>query len=252
MLIKLHELGCVLYIGWQRNFLFHENEIVHLEDEQKYMSQQLQLWSEAVDAARNECYVLNSFTMKQLLQLCKKLRPQFTGGDVSFSIDEQTCSLLKCMHPCIDTKTMQEILKKTWQCMEADLHVEPQDSLPPVPVDFHDETTEEAQLDFLIERSQSTFTDQQQSMYIELVETHGLNPLWMIAEILSRKYSSATEILMQTAELLEDGNEPTNDELLKSIRNNLQDAALPPILTNSTSSEARVEVIEKDHSYSEM
>lgn len=218
MLVKLHELGCVQFIDWRLNFSF-KCELIKLENEQKNMSEQLSRWSEAIDSARNDCHVLNSFTMKQLLHLRKELRPQLIEGEVSFSVTEQTYALLQCLHPCIEPHIMKDTLKEAWKQSESDL-------IGKVTISETEVTEESGDFKSLsVQEIAKKLTKEQHGVYLELVETNGINALWSIAEILSRKQSSidtiATEILQHIAIVTEEGEVPCENELMDIIRLNL-------------------------------
>lgn len=218
MLVKLHELGCVQFIDWQLNFSF-KCELKKLENEQKNMSEQLSRWNEAIDSARNDCHVLNSFTMKQLLHLRKELRPQLIEGEVSFSVTEQTYSLLQCLHPCIEPHFMKETLKEAWRQSESDL-------IGKVTISETEVREESGDFKSLsVQEIAKKLTKEQHGVYVELVETNGIDALWSIAEILSRKQSSidtmATEILQHIANVTEEGEVPCENELMDIIRLNV-------------------------------
>ena len=218
MLVKLHELGCVQFIDWRLSFSF-KCELIKLENEQKIMSEQLSRWSEAIDSARNDCHVLNSFTMKQLLHLRKELRPQLIEGEVSFSVTEQTYALLQCLHPCIEPHIMKDTLKEAWKQSESDL-------IGKVTISETEVTEESGDFKSLsVQEIAKKLTKEQHGVYLELVETNGINALWSIAEILSRKQSSidtiTTEILGHIANVTEEGEVPCKNELMDIIRLNL-------------------------------
>ena len=214
MLVKLHELGCVQFIDWRLSFSF-KCELIKLENEQKIMSEQLSRWSEAIDSARNDCHVLNSFTMKQLLHLRKELRPQLIEGEVSFSVTEQTYSLLQCLHPCIEPHIMKDTLKEAWKQSESDL-------IGKVTISETEVTEESGDFKSLsVEEIVKKLTKEQHGVYLELVETNGINALWSIAEILSRKQSSidtiTTEILEHIAVVTDEEKVPCENELMDII-----------------------------------
>ena len=214
MLIKLHELGCVQFIDWQLNFFVNGN-LTNLENEQKNMSEQLSRWSEAIDSARNECHVLNSFTMKQLLHLRKELCPQFING--------QTCALLRCLHPCVDPPVMKKILNEAWKQSVSELCDTKTMSEPEAASESADLKLETIGVQELVNK----LTDEQQRVYVELVETNRINPLWSIAEILKRKESSSidamtNEILLHIADVSEDEEQPCETVLMDTIRASLK------------------------------
>lgn len=240
-LIKLHELGCIQYIGWQCNFLLKKGDIDLLEEDQKSMSKQLSRWNVAIDEARNNFYVLNSFTMKQLLRLCQDLHPRhFIKEAVSFSIDEQTCSLLKHLHPCVDADVILKTLKETWECMEDELSCDNADneeieSFSQSPVSSpQEDPAEEISVDFILKKCMSKLTLHQLSMYVELVETNGLDSLWMITEILTREQCSMKDIMLCVARSIDAGRRPTEEELLERIYNTLPDLNLQRVSSTAS------------------
>ena len=229
MLIKLHELGCVQYIGWQRNFSFSRSELTSLEKDQRCMYQQLSRWSEAVDAARNQYHVLNSFTMKQLLHLRKELHPVFSDDDISFSVTKQTCALLQCIHPCINPEDMNNILKEAWK--QSDCHIS--DVSETSIINAGDSVNIESEApDVTVDELEKELSDDQRLVYVELTEINGLDELWSLAEIISRKQNSTAimtnDILKHFASLEDEDQKPNKDELMKIILSNREAQEEPP------------------------
>ena len=253
MLIKLHELGCVQYIGWQRNFSFSQSKLTLLETDQRYMSQQLSRWSEAVDAARNQYHVLNSFTMKQLLHLRKELHPVFSDEDISFSVTKQTCALLQCLHPCIDPQDINDILKEAWK--QSDCHVN--DVRETSIMNAGDSFSIECEaLDVTVDDLEKELSDDQRVVYVELTEINGLDPLWSIAEIISRKQNSTAimtnDILKHFASLEDEDQKPNKDELMKIITSNHEVQVEPTSADKITSDMAKRDSTIADPKHLEM
>ena len=227
MLINLHEQGCIQYIGWQYHFHCGNGQLTQLKEEQEFMSQQLKLWSEAVTGARDKCYALNSYTMKQILLLRKELQPRFTTmGDMEFVLAQQALSLLKCVHPCADVATILLTLKESWNDMEAEVGVKSQPKRGPI-------TTSSPKLQQLSSKDQSdllnditsVFTKSERSTYVRLTERQGCDKLCVMSEILKqgirtdiedpRNNCKPMEIALQ---LSKDDEAPTKSELLESIK----------------------------------
>ena len=233
MLIDFHEQGCTQYIGWKYRFHFKSGQLSQLKEEQKIMSQQLQLWSEAITAARDKCYVLNSYTMKQILLLRKELHPQFTTtGDMEFVLAPQALSLLKCIHPCAATETILIKLKESWNDLEAKSEMK---TLPKkCPSD--NDTPESHQLPTkdpreLLDDIVNTFTGNENLIYVNLTERQGHDKLWVMSEILKRSIRTdikdprnnckVKEISLHMSALSSENKKPTDTELMESIKKSL-------------------------------
>lgn len=226
MLVKLHVEGCVRYIGWQCSYEFGKSTISDMENIQKCMSHDLYLWRDAVDAARNECYALNSYTTKQLLLLRSQLLPFFVAGSLNFDLTPNTFSLLKYLCPYADKDTTLNVLKESWKCMEANIILE--ESITVISDNFEapdviDETPCPTAnlIDVIVNE---ILNDKQRLLFIELTEIQGLTErLWVITEILKRgEKANSTEILMHVMECCDDGDKPNQEVLLKYIEDNLE------------------------------
>ena len=233
MLIDLHEQGCTQYIGWQYHFYFKSGQLSQLKEEQKSMSHQLQLWSEAVTAARDKCYVLNSYTMKQILLLRKELHPQFTTtGDMEFVLAPQALSLLKCVNPCAATETILLKLKESWNDLEAESEVKPlpekclRDNDTPK---SHQLPTKESRE--LLDDIANILTDSEHLTYVNLTERQGHDKLWVMSEILIRSVGTDIKdprnhckgkiISLHMSTLTTENKKPSDAELMKSIKESL-------------------------------
>ena len=222
MLINLHEQGCIQYIGWQYHFHCGSGQLSQLKEEQKFMSQQLQLWSEAVTAARDKCYALNSYTMKQILLLRKELQPRFTTtGDIEFDLIPQSLFLLKCIHPCVATETMLLKLKESWNDLEAKSEMNPQPKRGPIITSSPQLFTKNPRE--LLNDITSIFTKSERSTYIRLTERQGHDKLWVMSEILKRGIRTDIEDPRNNCKLMEIELElsdevPADSELLESIK----------------------------------
>ena len=232
MLINLHEQGCTQYIGWQYQFHFKSGQLSQLKEEQKSMSHQLQLWSEAITSARDKCYALNSYTMKQILLLRKELHPQFTTGKMEFVLAPQALSLLKCIHPCAATETILLKLKESWNDLEAESEVKPLPKKCP----SDDQTLKSHQLPTedpkgLLDDIANILTDSENLTYVNLTERQGHDKLWVMSEILKRSIGTdikdprnnckGKKISLHMSALTTENKKPTDAELMKSIKESL-------------------------------
>ena len=227
MLINLHEQGCTQYIGWHYQFHCGSGQLSQLKEEQKKMFQQLQLWNEAVTAARDKCYALNSYTMKQILLLRKELQPRFTTtGDMEFDLIPQALSLLKCIHPCAATETILLKLKESWNDMEAESEVKPQPTRGPIITSSSQLSTKDPRE--LLNDITTIFTESERSTYVRLTERVGHDKLWVMSEILKRGIRTDIEDPRNNCKPMEialqmsnDDEAPTKSELLQSIKESL-------------------------------
>jgi hypothetical protein len=229
-LIKLQEQGCIKYIGWQWCYLFRKNNISQIEYEQKHLADDLQSWEKIVDTARNRCYVLNSYTSKQLLWLRSDLVPCFVDGCVCFDPKQQTFSLLKYLYPCADEKQMCYILAETWTLMDEEdsytlTNKEAANRQHQSDTDNDVKSSDDSNSSIIDVNDivNTKFTEEQRLAFVELTETNGLKDvsLWVVSEILLSDNLTISEILMKIACLQTEDNEPTKEEITASILNSL-------------------------------
>ena len=242
-LVKLNMQGCVKYIRWQCGYDFGQSckedkqkRYLHLEYAQKYMSEDLCLWEEAVDAARNECYALNSYTTKQLLLLRSKLKP--TVGGMNFDLKPDTFSLLKCLCPYANMETTIEVLKQSWDCMQKEEEENLSDA------NSNNVESSKNQEEAIVSSSDDQITiivdeifdKNQRTLFVELTEKQGLgshkDKLWVIAQILQQKDDKITakDILLYNAECTDDGIELNEETLLKSIEDSFKNLGIKQVI----------------------
>ena len=195
------------------------------------MSHQLQLWNESVTGARDKCYALNSYTMKQILLLRKELQPRFTTtGKMEFVLAPQALSLLKCVYPCVATETILLKLKESWNDLEAESEVKP------FPKKCLRDTSKSHQLPTkesreLLDDIAIILTDSEKSAYVTLTERQGHDKFWVMSEILKsgirtdiedpRNNCKLKKISLNMITLVEKNKIPTNAELMMSIKESL-------------------------------
>ena len=183
------------------------------------------MWNEAVTAARDKCYALNSYTMKQILLLRKELRPQFTtAGDMEFDLIPQALSLLKCIHPCAATETILLKLKESWNDVEAESEVKPQPTRGLIITSSPQLSTKDPRE--LLNDITTIFTKSERSTYVRLTERQGHDKLWVMSEILKRGIRTDIEDPRNNCKLMEielelSDEAPADPELLESIKESL-------------------------------
>lgn len=226
MLTNLLKQGCVQYIGWQCCFHCGTDQLGQLKEQQKLMSEELQLWSEAVTTARDKCYALNSYTMEQILLLRKELHPHFTAaGDMKFLLTPEALSLLKCIHPYANIKKIVDTLKDSWNDEEEDeLEMKPQLERSITHQNSNCVRDPRERLGGIT----NILSMSENAAFVKLTERMDLDNLWVISEILIRRFRTEIEDpqnncnVMDIALLISESDEDPDDvELVQSIKSSL-------------------------------
>ena len=232
-LVKLHAQGCVQFIGWEHKFCIWKDSIKELRDIQKNLSRELKLWEEAINTARNECYPLNSFTVQQLLFLCKELFPAH-NGEYKDILHPQAIALLKYQFPCSDVETLVSTVNCSWKLLE-----EPVNAVEQLQVKENEVIVTESYFGPLPKTNSLTceqivetmLTPFERTVYAKLTKSTGYNKVWVIAEILQRSPHANNETEAENAldEILEKilrPNEPDEEKLVCLINGSLKGEAV--------------------------
>ena len=73
VLIALHQVGNVKYIGWKMDFFCKDLLVMDLQEQAKEMEDDLESWNQTMSLVRNQFYELNYYTTLQLLVLRSEL-----------------------------------------------------------------------------------------------------------------------------------------------------------------------------------
>ena len=225
MLTNLLKQGCIQYIGWQCCFHCGTDQLGQLKEQQKLMSEELRLWSEAVTTARDKCYALNSYTMEQILLLRKELHPHFTAtGDMKFLLAPEAISLLKCIHPCANANKIVDTLKDSWNDEEDELEMKPQVERCMSYQNSNCVKDPRENLDSIT----NILSKSEKAAFVKLTEKLDLDNLWVISEILSRRFRTDVEDPQNNCNemdivllISESDEDPDDVELVQSIKRNL-------------------------------
>ena len=229
-LVKLHNHGCVQFIGWEYWFHCGQDSIQQLRDEQKHLLRQLKIWEEAIYTARNDCYLLNSFTVQQLLLLRKELVPKcYDNGEYKVNLHAQAIALLKCLYPCTEVRNLEEVVRISWLRLE--------ESSDNVDVKRNEktsiiETTSSAKRTALTCEGivETVLTPHERIVYIKLTKTNGFNSIVVIAEILQRSPRAnsdeeaeqcTNEISNKILEMAFAKRQPSDMELVQVVNHSL-------------------------------
>ena len=235
-LVKLHAQGCVYFIGWEFRFQCKQNPL-ELQEEEKYLSRQLKLWEGAVNIARNNCYSLNSFTMKQLLLLRKELVPNYYhNGEYKDVLHPQAITLLKYLFPCTEAKELVSTVKKSWELLDKPIDVFEQPRNENANVTFAAVISSPKQNGLTREEIVETvLTPEERIVYTRLTTTEGYSSsTWIIAELLqvtpriSNDAGIENSIDVLSDKILEmsaKDEEPSEQELVDIINKHLKGKA---------------------------
>ena len=114
--LQLCEVGEIKYLTWKRKFQCSKNEgrreelLNNINETCKTMEKDLKTWKEKIDDKRHECYSLNHFTMKQILNLRKELANACTGQLAVDKLPLQTFVLLETVNQAIDPLLLANML----------------------------------------------------------------------------------------------------------------------------------------------
>ena len=115
--MELCEVGQIDYLTWKTNFECSKNEgrreelLEHIKEICGTMERDLKEWKQTIDGTRQECYSLNHFTMKQILNLRKQLAKACTGKLAIDKLPLQTFMLLETVNRNVDPILLANVLK---------------------------------------------------------------------------------------------------------------------------------------------
>ncbi len=114
--LQLCEVGEINYLTWKREFQCSKNEgnrdelLNNINETCKAMEKDLQQWKNTINGKRHECYSLNHFTMKQILNLRKELANACIGQVAVDELPLQTFVLLETVNQAIDHLLLANVL----------------------------------------------------------------------------------------------------------------------------------------------
>ena len=114
--LQLCEVGEINYLTWKREFQCSKNEgnrdelLNNINETCKAMEKDLQQWKNTINGKRHECYSLNHFTMKQILNLRKELANACIGQVAVDELPLQTFVLLETVNQAIDPLLLANVL----------------------------------------------------------------------------------------------------------------------------------------------
>ncbi len=114
--LQLCEVGEINYLTWKRKFQCSKNEgrreelLNNMNETCKTMEKYLKTWKEKINDKRHECYSLNHFTMKQILNLRKELANACIGQLAVDELPLQTFVLLETVNQAIDPLLLANVL----------------------------------------------------------------------------------------------------------------------------------------------
>ncbi len=114
--MQLCEVGEINYLTWKIKFQCSKNEgrrdglLNNINETCKTMENDLLQWKNAINGKRHECYSLNHFTMKQILNLRKELANACIGQLAVDELPLQTFVLLETVNQAIDPLLLANIL----------------------------------------------------------------------------------------------------------------------------------------------
>ncbi len=116
--LQLCEVGEINYLTWKRKFQCSKNEgnreelLNNINETCKAMEKDLKTWKEKISYQRHECYSLNHFTMKQILNLRKELANACIGQVAVHELPLQTFVLLETVNQDINPSLLANLLRK--------------------------------------------------------------------------------------------------------------------------------------------
>ena len=117
MFVQLCEVGEINYLKWKRNFQCSKIEgqrdemLRDIDETCEKMESELKKWKVTVNNKRQECYFLNHFTMKQILNLRNDLAKACTGQVAVDKLPLQTFMLLETINKSINPLKLADVLK---------------------------------------------------------------------------------------------------------------------------------------------
>ena len=116
--LQLCEVGEINYLTWKTKFQCNKNEgcrqelLKNIDETCKTMENELKQWRENINGKRHECYSLNHFTMKQILNLRKELAKTCIGQVAIDELPLQTFMLLETVNKNVDPLLLVNVLKE--------------------------------------------------------------------------------------------------------------------------------------------
>ena len=114
---QLCDVGEIKYLVWKEEFKCSKDEYAgkkllnNINETCDTMENELKLWKETINAKRQNCYFLNHFTMKQILNLRKELANAGTGQVAVDQLPLQTFILLETVNESVDPLLLADVLK---------------------------------------------------------------------------------------------------------------------------------------------
>ena len=114
--VRLCEVGEINYLTWKTKFKCskmagcREELLTNIDENCKAMEGHLKQWKDAINGKRHECYSLNHFTMKQILNLRKELAKACNGQVAVDELPLQIFMLLESVHENIDPLILANVL----------------------------------------------------------------------------------------------------------------------------------------------
>ena len=114
--MQLCEVGEINYLTWKIEFRCSKNDgcreelLKNIDETCETMDNELNEWKETIDGKRHQCYSLNHFTMKQILNLRKELAKACIGQVAIDELRLQTFMLLEAVNKTIDPLLLANVL----------------------------------------------------------------------------------------------------------------------------------------------
>lgn len=155
-----------------------------LQNEHKYLTKQLEFWEEAVKKSRDDCYLLNTFTAKQILLLRKELKAISQLECAELPSHFQCLNLLRNIFPCF---SIEDIVNITQSSNHHHINSQNDETIP-------DERSESfvplsAAVRYLTYEDivEECFSEVERKIYIGLTSTYGFHNLLAITEVIQSK-----------------------------------------------------------------
>lgn len=184
VLVAMHQNGYMESIADLSCYPCGSTTVAELTEKAQKMELDLSTWIQSVEAIREKYYHLNSFTMKQLLQLRQELyHPK--------ELDNQVVFLLKALLPCASESVIARAIQATWEELFDSPAV-----VPGIVECSHQESSKDSEKDDTFSRSvnqsldleqlleSSVLTQSERSAYTNMTEFQGTDPLLTLLLIL--------------------------------------------------------------------
>ena len=112
--LQLREIGEINYLIWESQFPnegCREELLKNIDETCETMENELKQWKETINGKRRQCYSLNHFTMKQILNLRKELAKACIGQVPVNELPLQTFMLLETVNKTIDPLLLANVLR---------------------------------------------------------------------------------------------------------------------------------------------